>query len=90
MELKGKTLERVFFLFKIFLDVQHLILKFDFWFLYVIIYIERKERGGYKMVACPVNDWLCPYFENGDCTLENCEQECDAFYGLEDEGGEEE
>jgi hypothetical protein len=34
------------------------------------------------MVACPVNDWLCPYFENGDCTLENCEQECDAFYGL--------
>ena len=37
------------------------------------------------MVACPVNDWLCPYFENGDCTLENCEQECDAFYGLEDE-----
>ena len=41
------------------------------------------------MVACPVNDWLCPYFDSGDCTLENCEQECDAFYGLEDEEEEE-
>ena len=41
------------------------------------------------MVECPVNDWLCPYFENGDCTLENCEQECDAFYGLEDDEEEE-
>jgi hypothetical protein len=41
------------------------------------------------MVACPVNDWLCPYFENGDCTLENCEQECDVFYGLEDDEEEE-
>jgi hypothetical protein len=26
----GKTLERVFFLFKKFLDVEHLILRFDF------------------------------------------------------------
>jgi hypothetical protein len=41
------------------------------------------------MVVCPVNDWLCPYFENGDCTLENCEQECDVFYGLEDDEEEE-
>ena len=43
------------------------------------------------MFECPVNDWLCPYFENGDCTLENCEQECDAFYtGNEEEKEEEE
>jgi hypothetical protein len=27
------------------------------------------------MVACPVNDCLCPYFENGNCALKNCEQE---------------
>ena len=42
------------------------------------------------MVACPVNDWLCPYFENGDCTLENCEVECDAFYTGDEEEKEEE
>ena len=41
------------------------------------------------MIACPDNDWWCPYFENGDCTLKNCEQECDAFYGLEDDEEEE-
>ncbi len=40
------------------------------------------------MVVCPVNDWLCPYFDNGDCTLENCEVECDAFYTGDEEGEE--
>lgn len=38
-----------------------------------------------KSKECPVHDWLCPYYENGDCTLENAHEECDAFYGLEEE-----
>ena len=42
------------------------------------------------MVVCPVNDWLCPYFDNGDCTLKNCEVECDAFYTGDEEEKEEE
>lgn len=43
------------------------------------------------MVVCPVNDWLCPYFDSGDCTLRNCQQECDAFYtGEEAEKDEDE
>ena len=37
------------------------------------------------MVVCPINDWLCPYFDNGDCTLENCEEACDAFYAGDEE-----
>ena len=36
------------------------------------------------MVECPVNDWDCPYYDNGDCTLENCQQKCDAFYSGEE------
>lgn len=31
-------------------------------------------------IECPANDWMCPYFDNGGCTLENAEQECDEFY----------
>ena len=40
------------------------------------------------MIQCPERDWLCPYFDNGDCTLENCELECDAFYAGDEEGEE--
>ena len=35
---------------------------------------------------CPTNDWFCPYFdENGECRLRNAPQECDAFFGIEDD-----
>lgn len=38
------------------------------------------------IIECPINDWQCPYFENGDCTMGNeAKVECDAWYGLEDE-----
>lgn len=34
---------------------------------------------------CPVNDWMCPYFDNGRCTLENAEKECEFMMEEEDE-----
>ena len=37
------------------------------------------------MIKCPESDWSCPYYDNGDCTLENCEVECDAFYTGDEE-----
>ena len=42
-----------------------------------------------KIVECPVLDWTCPYYENGECQLENCEEECDAFYEYWEEEEEE-
>ena len=39
-------------------------------------------------VECPTNDWFCPYFENGGCTLENAKMECDAFYDWDEEEDE--
>ena len=35
-------------------------------------------------LECPVNDWLCPYFDNGNCALENSKKECDEWFELED------
>jgi hypothetical protein len=37
------------------------------------------------MVECPLGDWWCPYYGNGDCSLENYEVECDAFYAGDEE-----
>lgn len=36
---------------------------------------------------CPTNDFLCPYFENGDCRIDggNPHEECDAFFGLDED-----
>lgn len=30
-------------------------------------------------LECPENDWMCPYFDNGRCTLENVEEKCEFF-----------
>ena len=40
------------------------------------------------MFDCPVNDWLCPYFDNDGCTLETAKEDCDAWFGLDDEEDE--
>lgn len=51
----------------------------------------KKKFGNKKgvsemIIECPINDWQCPYFENGDCTMgKEAKVECDAWYGLEDE-----
>lgn len=38
------------------------------------------------MRYCPADDMSCPYITwGGYCTLENAEEECDEFYGLEEE-----
>lgn len=42
-----------------------------------------------KKIECPVYDYECPYFKSGYCELENPKDECDAFYGLEDDDDEE-
>ena len=41
-----------------------------------------------KIVECPMMDWTCPCYENGECKLENAEEECDAFYDAEEDDGE--
>ena len=33
---------------------------------------------------CPAGDWTCPYFVPNGCTLENCREECDEWYGLDE------
>ena len=43
-----------------------------------------------KIVECPVLDWTCPYYHKGECQLENAKEECDAFYGMEEDEDEEE
>ena len=30
----------------------------------------------YNTHECPVNDWMCDYFENGSCKLKNSENKC--------------
>ena len=48
--------------------------------------VAHKERKVEKMAytfECPANDWLCPYFDNGNCTLEDSKNECDVWYGEE-------
>lgn len=41
------------------------------------------------IIECPINDWDCPYFKNGDCILgKEAKVECDAWYGLEEEDDE--
>ena len=32
------------------------------------------------MIECPMDDWECPYYEDGNCTLEHPDEDCDAFY----------
>ena len=50
-----------------------------------IAFWKRKIKMAYRY-ECPANDWFCPYFENGECRLRNAPQECDAFFGIEDDG----
>lgn len=33
---------------------------------------------------CPIGDWWCPYYENGDCKLATAKEDCDAWDGLEE------
>ena len=40
-------------------------------------------------LECPANDWLCPYFDNGNCSLENAKDECDEFFDFDEEEEEE-
>lgn len=46
--------------------------------------------GEKRIVECPVGDFSCPYYENGDCCMSRIDggdpyEECDAFFGMEDE-----
>ena len=38
---------------------------------------EEIRAGGYGTKECPANDWMCKYFENGTCKLQNAEKLCD-------------
>ena len=37
----------------------------------------REEIKSYGTKECPVNDWMCKYFDNGVCKLRNAEKVCD-------------
>ena len=37
----------------------------------------REEIKSYGTKECPVNDWMCRYFDNGVCKLRNAEEVCD-------------
>ena len=43
-------------------------------------------------IDCPEDDFRCPYYKEGKCTLENVEEECSDFYyywdGIEEEPDE--
>ena len=42
------------------------------------------------MLYCPADDITCPYITKyGTCTLENAKENCDEFYGLDEESEEE-
>lgn len=30
-------------------------------------------------LECPENDWTYPYFDNGQCTLEDAKEQCEFF-----------
>lgn len=36
-------------------------------------------------LECPANDWFCPYFDNGRCTLETAKVDCEFMAEEEDE-----
>lgn len=41
-------------------------------------------------IECPLGDYECPYYENGDCVMARMENgedprnQCDAFYGWDE------
>lgn len=37
----------------------------------------REEISNRGTKECPVNDWMCKYFENGVCKLSDAEKYCD-------------
>ena len=47
----------------------------------------KSPKGGRKMInlECPANDWMCPYFDNGRCTLETAKVDCEFMAEEEDE-----
>ena len=40
------------------------------------------------MWECPIYDFSCPYFEDGDCNLRTAKADCDAWYDIVDEEDE--
>ena len=39
------------------------------------------------MVVCPADDFSCPYYKEGECTIENPREECDEFAYYDEEEG---
>ena len=38
-----------------------------------------------EVLQCPSLDWSCPYYHKGECTLTTAKEDCDSWYGLEDD-----
>lgn len=49
----------------------------------VICKIEDTGEG-VELPCCPAEDFSCPYYEQGFCTLKNCKTECDEWYGIDE------
>lgn len=46
---------------------------------------RRKKKMRTKKIYCPVNGWDCPYYQEGECGIEDPISECDDFAGMWDE-----
>lgn len=46
--------------------------------------MERKKKMN-KIWYCPTDDWTCPYNKDGECKIDSPMEDCDCFYGYEDE-----
>ena len=38
-----------------------------------------------KIWYCPTDDWICPYNKDGECRIDNPMEDCDCFYGYEED-----
>lgn len=48
--------------------------------------LREEIKSCYGTKECPVNDWMCRFFDNGSCKLVNAEDKCDILKKLYDSG----
>ena len=48
--------------------------------------LREEIRSTSNTHECPINDWMCRFFDNGSCKLVNAEDKCDLLKKLHDSG----
>lgn len=41
--------------------------------------LREEIKSNYGVHECPVNDWMCKYFDNGSCILDNPQTKCTSW-----------